>query len=115
MSALLSLQTTEARYHPAMTTIRDSNTFRRMTRYWPVTFVVMVLSFLVFGALSLNLAQTFLANVQLISTHGTMALADGALLQLFELLTTACLNVACYIVFKTCESALVQRILSNTP
>ncbi len=83
-----------------------------MKQYWPVTFVVMVLSFLLFGALSLNLAQTFLANIQLISTHGYIALMDGALLQLVELLTSACLNVACYVVFKTCESALVQRILN---
>ncbi len=84
-----------------------------MTRYWPVTFIVMVLSFLVFGVVSINLAQTFLANIQLIQMHGYMALVDGALRQLLELLVTASFAVACYVVFKTCESALVQRILAG--
>jgi hypothetical protein len=91
----------------------ESVTLRFMTRYWPVTFAIMTLSFLAFGALSVNLAQTFLVNIQLIREYGMMALRDGAFLQLMELLLTACFAVAFYVCFKTCESALVQRIFSR--
>ncbi len=88
----------------------DSFTLRFMTRYWLLTFVIMTLSFLGFGALSVNLAQTFLSNIQLIREYGWMALQDGAFLQLMELLLTSCFAVAFYVCFKTCESALVQRV-----
>lgn len=86
---------------------------RWMTRFWPATFVIMTLCFLCFGALSVNLAQFFLANIQLIYQHGSMALLDGALRQLIELLLNATAAVAFYVAFKTCESALVQRILAG--
>ncbi len=83
-----------------------------MTRFWPLTFVIMTLCFLCFGALSVNLAQFFLGNIQLIYQHGYIALVDGALAQLFELLFNAAFAVMFYVGFKTCESALVQRILA---
>lgn len=96
-----------------MTHISESKTMRWMTRLWPLTFVIMTLSFLIFGALSVNLAQLFLVNIQLIYLHGLMALLDGAFSQLIELLLSAAFAVAFYVSFKTCESALVQRILSD--
>ncbi|MDI9334010.1 MAG: hypothetical protein QM533_06505 [Cytophagales bacterium] len=84
-----------------------------LLHYWPITYVVMLLSFLAFGASSFNLAKTFLITVQLISEYGVMALIDGAFAQLVELVLTAALSVGFYISFKTCESVLVQRLLST--
>jgi hypothetical protein len=91
----------------------ESPLSRSMQRLWPMTFVLMVLSFLVFGAASVNLAQTFLLNVRLIQENGLMALMDGALMQLFEILISAAFAVSFYVVFKTCESVLLQKLLAS--
>lgn len=89
----------------------------RLSRYlqhrWPLTFVLMVLSFLVFGASSINLAQTFLLNVQLIHQYGSLVLFDGALLQLIEILVSAAMSVSFYVVFKTCEAVLLHKLLAG--
>jgi hypothetical protein len=91
--------------------ISESRLSVLMQRYWPVTYVAMVLSFLIFGAASVNLAQTFLLNIRLIQEHGLLVLMEGALNQLLELLLTAGFSVSFYLIFKTCESVLLQRIL----
>ncbi len=85
-----------------------------MQRYWPLTYAVMVLSFLIFGAASVNLAQTFLLNIRLIQEHGWLVLMDGALDQLIELLLTAAFSVSFYLLFKSCEAVLLQRILVSS-
>ena len=85
-----------------------------MQRYWPLTYVLMVLSFLIFGAASVNLAQTFLLNIRLIQEHGLLVLMDGALDQLIELLLTASFSVSFYLIFKSCESVLLQKMLANS-
>ena len=85
-----------------------------MQRYWPLTYAVMVLSFLIFGAASVNLAQTFLLNIRLIQEHGWLVLMDGALDQLLELLLTAGFSVGFYLMFKSCESVMLQKILAST-
>jgi len=91
--------------------ISESRLSVLMQRYWPLTYVLMVLSFLVFGAASVNLAQSFLLNIRVIQEHGLLVLMDGAFEQLLELLLTAGFSVAFYLVFKSCESVLLQRIL----
>ena len=78
-----------------------------LARRW-VTFIVMGLSFLAFGAGSLNLFYVFKANIQLLLDHGWMALMDGGAQQLLELVLTGYASVAAYIVFKTCEYRLVH-------
>ena len=85
-----------------------------MQRYWPLTYAVMVLSFLIFGAASVNLAQTFLLNIRLIQEHGWLVLMDGAVDQLLELLLTAGFSVGFYLMFKSCESVMLQKILAST-
>ena len=47
------------------------------SRAW-LTFVVLVVSFLVFGAGTYNLFLVLKANLDLIAEHGWQALADGA-------------------------------------
>ena len=76
-------------------------------RVW-LTYIVMGLSFFAFGVGSLNLFYLMQANTQLVLEHGWMALMDGALRQLLELLVTGYLSMAAYVVFKACEYRLAH-------
>ncbi len=76
-----------------------------LSRPW-LTFVVLGLSFLVFGAGTLNLALLFMANARFIAEQGWQAVMDGALLQLTELVGTGYVSMAAYVVFKACEHRL---------
>lgn len=76
-----------------------------LSRLW-LTFVVLGLSFLAFGAGTLNLGLLLMANVRLLGEHGWQAIMDGALHQLLELAITGYLSIAAYVVFKTCEHRL---------
>ena len=76
-----------------------------LTRLW-MTFVVLGLSFLVFGAGTLNLGLLLMANLHLLGDYGWQAAGDGALRQLLELAVTGYLSIAAYVVFKTCEHRL---------
>jgi hypothetical protein len=78
-------------------------------RAW-LTFVLLVASFLVFGAGTYNLFLLLKANVELIGEHGMQALADGAAQQFVELMVTAALSMAAYVLFKACEHRLVHRL-----
>lgn len=84
----------------------DRIVFRRA---W-LTFVVLVASFLVFGAGTYNLFLLLKANLELIAGHGWQALGDGAAQQFVELMITAAFSMAAYVVFKACEHRLVQRL-----
>jgi hypothetical protein len=66
---------------------------------------------LAFGFTSLNLIVMLSANFNLIAEHGSMALLDGATQQLVELVSYAYLSVILYVLIKTCERVLVERIL----
>ena len=78
-------------------------------RAW-LTFVVLVLSFLAFGAGTYSLFIVLKANLELIGEHGTRALGDGAAQQFLELMFTAALSMAAYVLFKACEHRLVHRL-----
>jgi len=78
-----------------------------LARAW-LAFIVLVFAFLVFGAGTYNLFLLLKANLDLIAEHGMQALADGAAQQLVELMATAALSMAAYVVFKACEHRLVQ-------
>lgn len=81
-----------------------------LSRPW-LTFLVMCSSFGLFGAGTLNIFSMFSNNWDMITQQGLMALATGSLRQLFELLGTLFLAMTFYTLFKTCEHALVHRIL----
>ena len=68
---------------------------------------MLVASFMAFGASTLNLFYLLHANVELLLTHGWLAVMEGGLLQSLELVGTALLGMAAYIVFKSCEHRLV--------
>jgi hypothetical protein len=78
-----------------------------LSRLW-LTFLVLGVSFFVFGAATVNLGRLFLANSRLLSDYGWQAVMDGALRQLCELIVTGYLGMAAYTVFKTCEHRLTN-------
>ena len=80
-----------------------------LARRW-LSFLVLCLSFLLFGTGTLNLLSMFRLNIDLIAENGSMALADGAALQLFELLLSLLGSMGSYVVFKACEHSLVQGL-----
>ncbi len=87
-----------------------------LSRRW-VTFMVLGASFLVFGAATVNLFNLLNANLAFIARHGVMALAEGAASQLIELLLTGYVSMLAYVVFKSCEYALVHGLMQapDTP
>jgi hypothetical protein len=84
-----------------------------LRRRW-LTFLVMGLSFFVFGVGTLNLFMLLKANAELFAGYGWQAVLDGGLQQLVELLLTGYVSLVCYLVFKACEFTLVRH-LSETP
>ena len=76
-------------------------------RLW-LSFVLMGLSFLGFGVGTLNLIYLLQANTEFLLAHGWRALMDGGALQLLELLITAYLSLAAYVLFKACEYRLTH-------
>lgn len=71
-------------------------------------FVLMVLSFMVFGLLTLDLVRLVSANATLLSDYGWQALQDGGLRQLLELLLSTIGAMLAWLLFKVCETVLVQ-------
>lgn len=78
-----------------------------LARRW-LTFIVLGLSFFLFGAGSLNLFFLARANAELLLAHGLQALMDGAAQQLLEILASGYASMAAYVVFKACEYRLVH-------
>jgi len=89
-------------------------------RRWlsPATYNSLAL-FLIMGAFGVvltwntfDLARLAMANVRLIGEFGTLALADGGLAQLAEIVFRGVISLAAYLGFKACESELVHRWLA---
>lgn len=80
-----------------------------------LAFVVMGVSFFGFGVGTLNLFMLLKANAELIAVYGWQSLMDGGLQQFIELLLTGYLSLACYLVFKACEFALVRQLAESPP
>jgi len=62
---------------------------------------------------SYNLALLFIANFNFISQYGVMALKEGGLLQLAELIAYGYLSLAFYILFKGCLYAILGRFTKH--
>ena len=83
--------------------------FTEVLRERPLlAFLLMGLSFVLFGLTSLNLIYLLKANINLFVEYGWMVVRDGALRQLFELLAYGYLSLLFYVVFKCCEHQLVN-------
>ena len=75
-----------------------------------LTFVLMVAFFLLFGVTSVNLFVLLKMNIDLFIQYGWMVVEDGALEQLVDLLASAFLSIAFYVVFKIFERVLIERL-----
>ena len=75
-----------------------------------LTFLLMGLFFLLFGAMTVNIFVLLKANIDLFLDYGTMVIADGALLQLAELIGYGYLSMLFYVLFKACEHILVAHL-----
>ena len=62
------------------------------------------------GYMSYNLVMLFVANFSFVSEYGFMALKEGGLLQLIELIVYAYLGLAFYVLFKGCLDGLLARV-----
>src|SRR5262249_23624546 len=76
----------------AMTIIR-----RVLTYHWLTTLFLMGVFALLFGLGSFNLFMILHANLDLILAHGVMALRDGALAQLIELIAYGYFSVTAFL------------------
>ncbi len=83
-----------------------------LRRVW-LTFVMMGLAFFSFGVGSLNLFFLLQANGTLLLEFGWVAVMEGGLLQLVELLATGYASMAAYIVFKACEYRLAHWLTNE--
>jgi hypothetical protein len=84
------------------------------THRW-LTFLLMGLSFLLFGAMTVNIFVLLKANIELYLDYGTMVIADGALLQLAQLIGYGYLSMLFYVLFKACEHVLVVDLTGERP
>lgn len=91
-------------YDPAMKRWLAFATYRSFS-----LFAIMGVLAVVFAWNTIDLAQVAMANFRLITTHGTMALFDGGLVQLAEIAVRGIVSLAAYLGFKACEVELVHR------
>jgi hypothetical protein len=70
----------------------------------------MCASFILFGALSVDIVSHFSANANYLFVYRLEAFWDGGFVQLAELCVKAMGALGCYLSFKLCEHALIHRL-----
>ena len=84
-----------------------------LSRRWWLAFILMGLSFVVFGLVTLNLLHTLGANLEFLSSYGFEAVREGGLWQLVGLVVSGYGAAASYVLFKLCEKVLVERLATR--
>jgi hypothetical protein len=84
-----------------------------LLKRWWLTFILMGVSFVLFGLVTLNLLHTLSANLEFLTSYGIEAVREGGLLQLVELVVSGYAAAACYVFFKLCEKVLVERLATR--
>jgi hypothetical protein len=74
-----------------------------------VLLVMMGLFAAILAWNTIDLALVAMANARLIGNFGLMALMDGGLVQLVEILARGAISLAAFLGFKVCEVELVHR------
>jgi len=87
-----------------------SRLYEFMAKYWWLTFILMGVSFVLFGLVTLNLLHTLGANLEFLGVHGVDAVREGGLMQLLGLIVSGYFAAAFYVFFKLCEKVLVERL-----
>ena len=82
----------------------------RLNRY-PAIIVLLLAGILtvIFAYATLNLFQMSMANIGFLRQYGWIAIQEGALLQLAQIIGSAAIAMLSYIGFKICETELVRR------
>ena len=91
----------------------SSKLYLWLSRHAVACFVLMTLSFLVFGLLSLDLVKMVSANAGFLWRSGWDGLMDGGFAQLLELAASAMAGIVSYILFKLCEHVLVDKLANK--
>ena len=84
-----------------------------LSRRWWLAFILMGLSFVLFGLVTLNLLHTLGANLEFLSSYGVEAVREGGLWQLVGLVVSGYGAAASYVLFKLCEKVLVERLATR--
>lgn len=82
----------------------------KLTR-WPsiLLFALAGVVTVIFAFSTANLFSHAMANVEFIREFGWVAIENGALVQVFELLFFGALSLSCWLIFKICEALLSER------
>jgi hypothetical protein len=86
------------------------NLYQRFYKHPFTTFFVLITSGLIFGAMTVNIFRLFAANWNFIVTYGLIALREGALIQMLELVLTGIFAMIFFLLFKFCEKILIDRL-----
>ncbi|MEO5882207.1 MAG: hypothetical protein ABIQ06_07305 [Caldimonas sp.] len=89
-----------------------SRLYTFLWRRWWLAFILMGVSFVLFGLISLNLLHLLGANLEYLGMYGLEAVREGGLQQLAEIVASGYFAAACYVAFKLCEKVLVERAAS---
>ncbi|MFZ6654959.1 hypothetical protein [Undibacterium sp. TJN19] len=89
---------------------RHSKLFAWLCAHPVACFILLTVSFLVFGKLSYDLIHLFSANAEYLTDNGWVGLIEGGLEQLLELILSAFAAMAAYMIFKLCEHAMTERL-----
>lgn len=81
-----------------------------LRRHHWACFALMTLCFIAFGLLTLDLVRIVGANAAFLADNGWQGLLDGGLRQLLELLASCVGAMAAWLLFKVCETVLVQSL-----
>lgn len=84
-----------------------------LRRHRLACFVVMTLSFIAFGLLTLDLVRLVTANAAFLFDNGWQGLLDGGLRQLLELLASCVGAMVAWLLFKLCETLLIQSLTNK--
>lgn len=85
---------------------------RTLTYHWLLTFIFMGLFAAGFGLTTINLFNLLNANFAFIREYGWLALSEGGLMQLVELSFYIYVSTLFFLLYKVCEYALVQKVMS---
>ena len=84
--------------------------YRWLRRHLVSCFVLLAVSFIAFGCLTVDLVRLIAANTQLVFSFGVSALMDGGAQQFLELWLGALVAMALYLTFKLCEQVLLHAM-----
>jgi hypothetical protein len=83
--------------------------YRPAAHHTITLFLVMGASGMALAWMSFNLLHLAMENTRFIGMHGLVALLEGGLRQIIEIMIYGILSLVSYLVFKVCEVELVAR------